>query len=121
AHQDCLDALAWAQEWFLGWSPQILVDICDVPSDSAATVEERLLSRMAVLSERMVALRAWQDTLSEPEPAPQWTALWTTFREALTQRLSAGVHPVLKEYFEELNRCISPTMVDELATAMADS
>ena len=121
AHQDCLDTLSFAQEWFRGWSPQTLVSICDVPSDSAATVEWRLLSRMTVLTERMMALRAWQDTLSESEPVPPWTTMWTTLREDLTQKLQAGAHPLVKEYFETLSRTISPTMIEELATAMADS
>jgi hypothetical protein len=121
AHQDCLDIFSFAQEWFRGWSPQILIDLCSVPADLAATVEERLRLRMALLGERMMALRAWEDCEFEPEPVPAWTTMWSTLRRDLTEKLRSGAHPHTKAYFEELNRCVSVTVIDELATAIADS
>ncbi len=121
AHQDCLDLFYFAKEWFRGWSPEILIELCGVAPARVFKVEERVSSIIALLGERMFALRAWQECEIEPEPAPSWPTVWSNIRTDLTEKLRAGAHPVTAAYFEELNRLISPAMIDELSTAITDS
>lgn len=120
AAQDCLDLFHFAKEWFRGWSPDMLVRMSGVPADVAATVEERIEGRTALMGERMLALRAWEDCEVAPELAPSWPNVWSSLRRDLLGKFQVGAHPHTAAFFEELSRWLTPDVVDELATAMAD-
>jgi hypothetical protein len=121
ANQDYLDALHFTLEWFRGWSPNLLQEMCGVPGDLARTVEARVKSNMVSFCERMLALRAWQDRADFREEVVSWTTVWSTMRTDLTQKLKVGAHPLTKSYFEELARWLTPPIIDEIATAIADN
>jgi hypothetical protein len=120
AVQDCLDLFHFTKDWFLGWSPDMLVEMSGVPADLAMTVEGRIKERMALLGERMLALRAWEDCEVVPEVAPSWARVWPSLRQDLSGKLKVGAHPHTTDYFEELSRWLTPDVVDELATALSD-
>jgi hypothetical protein len=120
AAQDCLDTLKFAQEWFLGWSPDMLVTMCNVSAASAATVERRMQHRFASLAEIMLGLRAFEDRQSIDQLPPPWGQIWISLHDDLRRKLQVGAHPATKAYFEELSRWIDRSVLEQLTTAMAD-
>ncbi len=121
AIQDCLDVFEFAKDWFRGWSPELLERTCGIPADLAQTVKDRIRVRVALLGERMLALRAWEDCEVAPELVPSWATVWSSLRDDIARKLQSGAHPQTRAYFEELSRWLTPIEIDELATAMTDS
>ena len=120
AVQDCLDVFEFSEDWFRGWSPELLVDLCDVPAQRAFRIQERIAERVGMLAQRMLALRAWEEAFGHPEAIPSWPRLWSTLSEDLVRKLEVGAHPATKAYFEELARHVSRDLLDQVATALSD-
>jgi hypothetical protein len=97
AVQDCLDVFQFAQEWFRGATPEILVGLSAAPADSAATIEARMTTRMMELAERILALRALEETQRARQGVaqglPPWSGVWSTMREDIRSQFESGVHP----------------------------
>jgi hypothetical protein len=119
AVQDCLDGFHFAEEWFRGWPPSLLIDLPGVSMERALSIVRRMEARRDQLAERMFALRAIDELAVSPDPASSWSDTWKTMKDRLG-KIQSGSHPFTIAYLQELNKTISEAMRSELAVVLAD-
>jgi hypothetical protein len=119
AVQDCLDSFHFAEDWFRGWPPRLLINLPGVSTGRANSIVQRMETRRDQLAERMFALRAIDELADGPDPTSSWSDTWKTMKNQLGQILS-GSHPFTIAYLEQMNKTISEAMRSELAVVLAD-
>ena len=117
--RDCLDACAYAEEWQRGWSPDMLARMCGIPLKAAADLEPRMASLAALLGDRMLALRAFEDR-DVPDVSESWADMWASLFETLRHKLNPAGHPLTAAYFAQLRTIITDQALGKVAVAMAD-
>src|SRR5262245_46913569 len=118
ALRDCLDAFQFAEVWFRGWSPALLISMCGVPA-TVNTIQERIATREAVLIERMLGLRLVEDDSPSPR-VTRWSSIFEAFRSTMIRKLHAGAHPQTATYFAALHTWVDDAVATRAAVALAD-
>ena len=117
AVRDCLDAFEFADEWFRGWSPKLLIEMCGVPG-TVNTIQQRIAIREALLIERMLGLRLIDDAQSAR--VTSWSSIFEAFRSTMITKLQAGGHPQSAAYFKALYTWVDDAVAARAAVALAD-
>ena len=120
AMQDCLDVFDLALEWFRGVTPKILVELSAAPAASAVTIEARINANITVLAERMLALRALEDTQGPRQKRPSWANAWSTMRTHIRNQFESGVHPATQAIYRALADSMGEATVQQIAVVLAD-
>jgi hypothetical protein len=118
--RDCLDAFAVAEEWFRGWSAEMLADMCGVPREPAMTAAARIAQKTADLADRMLALRLLEDNGQSDAPAQSWTNIWSSFRTSMLEKLHAEETSPAAIYFRALSTIFDDDLVARAAVRLAD-
>jgi|GEM_PF-4931808 len=118
--RDCLDAFAVAEEWFRGWSPEMLADLCSVPRESAMTAADRITRKTAELADRMLALRLLEDVGQSVGATGSWSDVWSSFRQSMLGKLHAEEQSPAAIYFHALSAIFDDDLVAAAAVRLAD-